>query len=549
MSNTAWQIADRYLAARAQFDPDAADAQGTPAHLLVPDLSPDAFARRRELDGATLRELTCADQADPLTIALTERLESDIALHDSGFTTSLLAPLATPVHQLRQVFDGLPRRTDSDWERVADHLEAAATGYGRYARTLLDSAQRGHRIAARQVRGVAGAVRNWFDPDGTDFYRSLVAGYAGPAALQLRLLTAADTATAAAQAFADFLLHELGPLATEQDAVGDELYTVTATAFLGARVDLDELYAYGWQELSRIGGQARDLAARLAGVTQLSAARAALDSHPSGRLRVGDELVAWLQDRLDRTAYVLRDTHFDIPERSAPVQARMVTAGSGVMYYTPADRAGRRPARVWWAVPPGTTSVSTWREVSAVHHEGLPGHHLQFAITAGLADLHPWQRYLCHVHGYAEGWAHYAEQLAVDIELIQDDAEHLGVLDAQLWRAARIVIDLGLHTGREIPVGNGWTRARRWTPELAARLLAEIAGTDHRTADFEVERYLGWPGQALAFKVGARLIEQIRADRQRRPGYDRKQFHAALLGAGPMGLDPLRRVLLDQEPR
>lgn len=540
------QIADRYLAARAEFDPEAADALGVPAHLLIPSLSPDAFARRRELDAATLATLTASGATDPLALAMSERLSAGIALYDSGFTTSLVAPLATPVHRLRQVFDDLPRRTEQDWERVADHLDAAALGYEQYARTLLDSAQRGHRIAARQVHGLAKAVRDWFDPEGTDFYRSLVAEHSGSATLQARLLAAADTATDAAMTFAGFLTTELSPLATQADGVGEDLYAVTSSAFLGIQVDLDELYAYGWQELSRIGEQAGRLAGRLAGASNLSMARAALDSHPSGRIRVGDELIRWLQDRLDRTTKVLQGKHFDIPDETAPVQARMVTAGSGVMYYAPADRAGTRPARVWWSVSPGISTISTWRAVSTVHHEGLPGHHLQYAITAGLSDLHPWQRYLCHVHGYAEGWAHYAEQLAVDIGLVQDDAEHLGVLDAQLWRAARIVIDLGLHTDRPIPVGNDWTRSRRWTPELAAQLLSEIAGTDRATAAFEVDRYLGWPGQALSFKVGARLIEQIRDDRKQRPGYDPKQFHASLLGAGPMGLEPLRRTLLGQ---
>lgn len=536
-------VADRYLDRLAGLDPAAEDALGRTPEDLIGPLGPDAFAGRAVLAAATRAELATPDPEDHLGLALAERLDADVALHDSGFTTSLLAPLATPVHHLRQVFDDLPRRTVDDWERVAAHLERVPAGFREYAATLAASAARGHRVAARQVRGVADAVRSWLDPDGTDFYRNLPGTFSGPSTLGHRLAGAATAATAAGERFTDFLTGELLASATEQDAVGPELYRITSGAFLGATVDLDELYAYGWDELRRLTAEAKRVALRATGTADLRAARDTLDAAPSGRVAVGDELVGWLQQRLDETADALRDEHFTIPAATAPVQARMVTAGSGVMYYAPADRGLTRPGRVWWTVPPGVESVPTWREVSTVHHEGLPGHHLQFAITAGLADLHPWQRHLCHVHGYAEGWAHYAEQLAVELGLVRDDAEQLGVLGAQLWRAARIVIDLGLHTSRPIPAGNGLTEQPTWTPEFAVDFLAQVAGTDPATAFFEVQRYLGWPGQALAFKVGARLIEQIRADRERAPGFDRTQFHAALLGAGPMGLGPLRTAL------
>jgi uncharacterized protein (DUF885 family) len=175
-------------------------------------------------------------------------------------------------------------------------------------------------------------------------------------------------------------------------------------------------------------------------------------------------------------------------------------------------------------------------------HEGLPGHHLQHAITLTTDGLHPWQRVLCHVHGYAEGWAHYAEQLADELDLYTDPGERLGMLCGQMWRAARIVIDLGLHLRLPIPA-NTFTDQTRWTPELAVDLLMRVAGLDAITARFEVDRYLGWPGQALAFKVGERLWWQARREAETRPGFDRRHFHMTALRLGPMGLDPLRSAL------
>jgi uncharacterized protein (DUF885 family) len=547
-ASASWAAADEYLRRRASVDPQAAAALGQPVGCLIEDLSWDGFAARDAVDRAGLALLP-GQPSDPLGRAMSERLAAEIALYDSGFTTSLLAPLATPVHRLREVFDDLPAETEADWERIADHLTAATHGYADYAETLTRSAATGGRIAARQVRVVADQVESWVAA--TDFYRGLAARHRGADALHRRLAAGADRVSAAAADFVGFLRRDLLPLATPTDAVGTELYRVTAGAFLGATVEPAELYDYGWSELARLTGAARALGRRLTGEDELPAARLALDARPGATVRPGPELVAWLQGRLDELAAGLDGRHFDIPAATRRVEARMVTAGSGVMYYSPPDPGLTRPGRVWWSVPPGTTAVATWREASTVHHEGLPGHHLQFAVTMGTPGLHPWQRYLCQVHGYAEGWAHYAEQLAVDWGLLHDDAELLGVYQAQLWRAARIVIDIGLHLGFPIPAGHpllgaaGADGAGRWEPGLAAEFLSTVAGTDPSTARYEVDRYLGWPGQALAFKAGARLWTAARDASAAAQGrdFDLKQFHTAALRLGPMGLGPLRATL------
>jgi uncharacterized protein (DUF885 family) len=187
--------------------------------------------------------------------------------------------------------------------------------------------------------------------------------------------------------------------------------------------------------------------------------------------------------------------------------------------------------------------TSTWREVSTVHHEGVPGHHTQTVIAMVEPDLHPWQRAMAHVHGHSEGWAHYAERLADEFGLLRDAGERLGMLYGQRWRAARIVVDMGLHLGFPIPAGNGITTETEWSPEVGTAVLRFAGGLDEATARFEVDRYLGWPGQALAFRVGARVWEQLRAAASSRPGFDLKEFHMRALRMGPMGLGPLRAAL------
>lgn len=539
------KVLDGYVTELATLSPDAAEALGTSDVMRVPDLSPEAFEARAELDRRTLTALESmppTDDDDPLLrLAATERLGSDLALDAVGFTRRLLAPLATPVHLVRQVFDGLPRESEADWQRIAEHLAEVPRAYEQYLATLLAAAGRGHVVAVRQVEAVAAQCEAWV---AGSFYVNVVGAYAGPdGALRDRLSTLARAATASTSRLARDLRARLAPLAGDTDGVGREMYEVTSAAFLGASVDLDELYVWGWDEIVRLQARAREIAVRLTGSPDVAAAVTLLDSDPARLVEVGRPLEEWLQGRIDAVTDSVDGRVFDIPARGRRAEAQLTTAASGVMYYTPPDAAFTRPGRVWWTVPAGTERVATWRDVSTVHHEGVPGHHLQHAITYDL-DLHPWQRLLCHVHGYAEGWAHYSEQLAEEIGLLDDDGDLLGMIFAQLWRACRIVIDIGLHLDLPIPTGapaQCLEGHSRWTPELGAALLEEVAEVDPTTARFEVDRYLGWPGQALAFKVGARLWQQVRSDAA---GVDLKTFHMAALGLGPMGLAPLRTALV-----
>ncbi len=543
--STVTEVADDYLRSLAELDPQAAQALGRTPELLFPDLSPDGFAARAELARSTRGRAAAADAAGPgepaLRAALVERLGSDIDLYDEGFTTRLLAPLATPVHLTRQVFDVLPSSTEDDWAGIARHLRALPNALRQYEATLRDSAKHGNRVSRRQILAVAKQCSTWIGPD--DFYGTLVARYPGHH-LTGELAAAAGMASAATGAFAEFLRADLASDASTVDGVGRETYAVTSRAFLGAEVDLDELYEYGWKSLTDTAAEMRAVAAEL-GYPDTAAAIAALHADPAWRVPVGAPLEAWLRTRLAEITDALAGTHFDIPAPVRHVDCRISPAAAGVMYYTPPDPALTRAGAITWTVPPGVDSVPVWQDVATLCHEGLPGHHMQYAITFTTAHLHPWQRSQCHVHGYAEGWAHYAERLADELGLYRNPAERLGMLSGQMWRAARIVIDMGLHLAAPIPADNGFTDATRWRPEMAVEFLSRVAGIEPHTAGFEVDRYLGWPGQALAFKAGARLWWQAREAAEHRDGasFDLRSFHATALGLGPMGLDPLRACL------
>jgi uncharacterized protein (DUF885 family) len=280
----------------------------------------------------------------------------------------------------------------------------------------------------------------------------------------------------------------------------------------------------------------------------VDAAVAALDAEPHRNIAGKEAFRDWMQALADRTIAALNGTHFDIPEQVRRIEAMLAPTSDGGIYYTGPSEDFSRPGRMWWAVPAGIESFSTWREVTTVFHEGVPGHHLQIAQTYVRAEqLNRWRRILCWCSGHGEGWALYAERLMDDLGFLADPGDKLGMLDGQGFRAARVIVDLGMHLELEIPRGNpfGFHPGERWTPELGWEFMRAHCRLPDEQLRFELNRYLGWPGQAPAYKVGERIWLQAREDYRARKGagFDLKTFHRDALDLGSLGLDPLRSAI------
>jgi uncharacterized protein (DUF885 family) len=272
-----------------------------------------------------------------------------------------------------------------------------------------------------------------------------------------------------------------------------------------------------------------------------------LDADPRYRVHGNDGLQAWMQRLSDQALDELRGVHFDIPDPLMKLECRIAPPGGGVgAYYTgPADDFSR-PGRMWWSVPADRTEYSTWRETSTVYHEGVPGHHLQIATAVYQSEsLNKFQRLLAGTSGHAEGWALYAERLMRELGYLSDDGDLMGMLDAHLFRAARVIIDLGMHLELEIPKGSGFHEGERWTPELGLEFMITRTITDDAQLPDEVDRYLGWPGQAPAYKLGERVWLAARDAARERGGeqFDLRRFHQQALEMGSMGLDTLTERL------
>lgn len=553
---TVRDIADEYTAALAAREPAAALALRIerPARALA-DLSPEWLEERYALQGEVLERLAALPGDVPdgvLRAVLVERLTGDRAMFDTGFTMRMAAGLASPMHLIVEGVEGLTISGDPGGLAVLERVEAAPDAVREYVRSLSRARELGRAgrfagpcvASVRQIGLLAEQAERWAD---WDYFATLDRAPDLSPELTARADAAAAAMTAALRELVRFLREDLIPDAPAEDAMGTEVYSTMVASMLGTPVDLEDVYAYGWSELERLVALSRELAEQLGGTGDdpVRSAAKLLDADPRYRLEGIDAIVAWLRRRVAESAEVLGAEAFDLPATIDDVECVVSQASAGVVYYTPAPPDGSVPSRIVWTIPSGVPVAATWHEVTSVHHEGLPGHHLEHAVNRANADLHPWQRYLCEVHGYAEGWAHYAEALSDELGLIRDPAERLGMVLGQIWRSVRIVVDIGLHTRWPIP-SNTLTAETEWTPALARTFLEDFALVEPDLARFEVDRYLGIPGQALAFKVGAKLWMDARAawKENRGTGARLADFHREALALGPMGLAPLRAQLL-----
>ncbi|MFH5824298.1 DUF885 domain-containing protein [Georgenia sp. AZ-5] len=550
-------IADRYVARSVALDPLQATSLGLPGYdALMPDLSPAGIAERTALEKATLAELATAEPADDIDrvthAAMRERLGLAVELAEAGELTGELNVIASPVQAVREVFDLMPAATAADWETIAARLRAIPAALEGYQESLRAARAAGHVAALRQVVACIKQADELADAD-SSFFTSLTRSAQPDGEVPSRALGAALEAGArdARQAYADLarmLGEEIAPDAPEADAVGRERYELWSRYFLGARVDLDETYEWGLQELARIVAEQQAVADELYGPgTDIQEAMARLDKDPARTLHGTTALREWMQATSDEAVAALAGAQFDIPGPVRRLECRIAPTQSGGIYYTGPSADFSRPGRMWWAVPKGVTEFATWREKTTVYHEGVPGHHLQIGQTtfrSGLLNM--WRRMASWVSGHGEGWALYAERLMDDLGFLADPGDRMGMLDGQRLRAARVVLDIGVHLGKPAPQewgGGTWDAARAW-PFLKAN-----ANMAEGFLAFELDRYLGWPGQAPSYKIGQRLWEEIRdasraAARARGEDFDLKAFHRRALDVGSVGLDVLRGALV-----
>ncbi|MFF5445372.1 DUF885 domain-containing protein [Streptomyces sp. NPDC012888] len=548
------QVADAYVDSLIELDPITGTYLGVAESSgRLPDFSPAGTEALTGLARATLAELDAAERlpgADSdaerrCARLLRERLTAELAVHDAEESLRAVSNIHSPAHSVREVFTLTPAGSDEEWAAIAQRLRAVPAALGGYRESLELGLARGLYGGPRPTATFIGQLTTWAGQDegegaGPGFFAEFAAG--GPEALRAELDAAAAVATAAVLELRDWMRDVYAPaVADAPDTVGRERYARWSRYFNGTDLDLDEAYAYGWSEYHRLLAEMKTEAGRiLPGATPWEALKH-LDEHGT-HIEGVDEVRAWLQGIMDEAIENLDGTHFELAERVRKVESRIAPpGGAAAPYYTSPSEDFSRPGRTWLPTM-GQTRFPVYDLVSTWYHEGVPGHHLQLAQWTHVADrLSRYQATVGIVSANAEGWALYAERLMDELGYLKDAEQRLGYLDCQMMRACRVIVDIGMHLGLEIPADSPFHPGERWTPELAQEFFGMHSG---RPADFvesELTRYLSMPGQAIGYKLGERawLLGRDNARAARGEDFDLKAWHMAALSQGSLGLDDL----------
>ncbi|WP_329113991.1 DUF885 domain-containing protein [Streptomyces sp. NBC_01465] len=542
------QVADAYVDELIALDPINGTYLGVAeSSSRLPDFSPAGTERLAALARATLLKLDAAEQLPGADSdaerrcgrLLRERLNAELAVHESDEALRAVSNIHSPAHGIREVFTVTPTETEEDWAAVVERLAAVPAAFEGYRQSLALGLERGLLGGPRptatfieQLTDWAGEERGWFE----DF------AAAGPDALRKELDTAGRSATEAVVALRDWMRDVYAPaVAGAPDTVGRERYARWSRYFNGTDLDLDEAYAYGWSEYHRLLAEMKTEAEKILPGAGPWEALAHLDVH--GTHIEGVEAVqVWLQELMTEAMDALDGTHFELAERVRKVESCIAPpGGAAAPYYTPPSEDFSRPGRTWLPTM-GETRFPVYDLVSTWYHEGVPGHHLQLAQWVHVSDqLSRYQASIGGVSANAEGWALYAERLMDELGFLTDAERRLGYLDAQMMRACRVIVDIGMHLELEIPAESPFHPGERWTPELAQEFFGNHSG---RPADFvesELTRYLSMPAQAIGYKLGERawLLGRENARKAHGDSFDAKAWHMAALSQGSLGLDDL----------
>ena len=544
-------IAEGWVTTLVDLNPDVAIWIGVPGRIdEFGDLSPEGHHRYIAEAKSVIARLDATPAADSIDEVTKADMRSDLSLEIESFEAGLWKRdanvIASPAQGIRETFDLMPVATEDDWSTIARRLGNLPAAVDGYIETLRLGIADGVVPARRQALEVAEQVRRHSEADGffADFASgaTLAGGGAVPESLRADLTTGAGAAARAYAKLADFFAGELAPVAGAEDGIGRELYALHSRRFLGARIDLDETYEWGIEELARMVEEQTRVASEIRPGASVEEAVALLDADPARILHGTNALQEWMQRLSDRAVSDLGASHFDVPDPVRRLECLIAPTKEGGIYYTGPSDDFSRPGRMWWSVPEGVTEFNTWRETTTVYHEGIPGHHLQIGQAVyNRASLNTWRRQLAGTSGHAEGWALYAERLMQELGYLDDPGDRLGMLDGQRMRAARVVLDIGVHLGKKLPGGDGI-----WSADFAFDFMRKNVNMNDAFVTFEVNRYLGWPGQAPSYKVGQRIWEQLRDECRQREGdsFDIRQFHRRALDLGGVGLDTLRSALI-----
>ena len=550
MTSPVYLLSDDYINTVAELDPAAATYMGIAGHdHEMTDFSPAGHDARANNDRQTLAKLNALDSSansDRLAAGvLRESLEISGEEYDANEHLVSIRVLAGDVDAARAIFDLMPTDTAEQWSVIAERMSKVPQAFAGMRESWKLGLDRGVKAQRRQVLASSDQLATWAGrKDAPAFFEQFAeSASAVPGAPLEQLRKAAKHASLALGETADFLVNDYAPQADVRDGVGPERHALARRRFMGMKVEAKDAYEWGWAEVQRIDAEMERVAREILPGATLAEVRHFLDTDPSRSIQGEGALRDWLQELMDDAmSFLIDNNHFSIPDSIRTVEAMISPpGGAAAMYYTGPSEDLSRPGRTWYPTN-GRTVFPRWSEPTTAYHEGVPGHHLQVAIaTINSEKLSRFQRNT-FVSGHGEGWALYAERLMDEFGFLENPEYRLGYLYAQAFRAARIVIDTGIHCGFAIPQSSSWHPGEQWTPELMLEFLSAHSSSDDEFNRSEINRYLGWPGQAISYKLGERVWLDLRDDAKKKYGasFDLRKWHAHALDLGNLGLDLLK---------
>ena len=511
------------------------------------DQMEDISRDREDQTIADLRNFAAkATSIDPAELSLQDRLSREVLIFEAETGADMLetrqaemdANPAMSIHVL------LPTAAAQFPIMEPEHAEALVVKYGKLGKAVfqwaerlqqgVDSGRTPPRLMAEKVIAqlddylasplesdpLVSAVEppSAFDHEATTSWRGNLAtrveGFIRPGFAELRRVLAEDVL----------------PVARGEDKVGikwtpggEDAYRASIRSFTSVDLAAEEIHQMGLETIAALEDEYRELGAEVFGTDDLAAIYSRMKDDPELRYETADEVVAASEAAFAKAKATMADWFGRLPQADCIVST--VTQGPEAFYFPPAQD-GSRPGKFFMNV----AEPSSWTkyEIEAtVFHEGIPGHHLQIAIAQELEDIPEFRKHSI-VTAYAEGWGLYTERLSDEMGLYGGPMDRLGMLALDSMRATRLVVDTGMHA-------LGWSRQ-----EALDYALANVPSSE-KTVTAEVDRYIGMPGQALAYMIGRKEIVKMRAKAEATMGdrFDIKSFHDTVLGSGALPLPVL----------
>jgi len=519
----------------------------------LPSMTLGDLERRAAAASAQLTTLQAIDSSalapqDRVSYAMFERgLREDLARHqfrswripitsDSGFHTGI-SRLAQEV----------PLKTLKDYENYLSRLRAIPAYFDQYVALMREGLRTGFTSARIALEGYEATMRPHVvsDPEQSVFWRPFAAFPPGvPPAEHERLRAAGREAITQAvvpayRSLVEFFTKEYQPgarttIGASELPDGKAYYAWLVKHFTTLDTTPEAVHQIGLGETARIRREMDDVVRKVGFQGSFAEFLESLRKDPRFYAKTPEELLkqaTWIAKRMDGKLPSLFGRLPRQPYGVEPVPDDLAPKYTGGRYVgAPLD--GTR-AGTYWVNTYALESRPLYTLESLTLHEAVPGHHLQGALTKELEGLPAFRRY-SYVNAFGEGWGLYSERLGIEAGFYKDPYSDFGRLTYEMWRACRLVVDTGLHA-------MGWTRQR------AIDYMAERTALSRHEITTEVDRYISWPGQALAYKMGELKIRELRARAETALGtrFDVRAFHDAVLANGSVPLDVLERQIDD----